>query len=281
MAAKSKEITKEEIERLVKKAVVIRRHIVEMLAEAGSGHPGGSLSAADVMTALYFRVLRHKPDKPRWENRDRFVLSKGHAVPVLYAVLAESGYFPTDELKTLRKMGSILKGHPLYDPDRGVEATTGSLGQGLSVAVGMALGMKLDRKRNRVFAMVGDGECDEGQIWEAAMCAAHYKLDNLTAIIDRNHLQIDGTTEEVMALEPLPAKWKAFGWRVTEIDGHNMEEVVRALEKRAKSGSPSAIVAHTVKGKGVSFMENKVNFHGVAPTKEQCAQALKELGGWQ
>lgn len=277
MTAKSKEITSEEIKRLEGKAVVIRRHIIEMLAEAGSGHPGGSLSAADIVTALYFRVLRHKPDKPRWKNRDRFVLSKGHAVPVLYAALAESGYFPTDELKNLRKLGGFLKGHPLYDLDHGIEATTGSLGQGLSFAVGLALAAKLDRKRYKVYALVGDGECDEGQIWEAAMCAAHYKLDNLIAIIDRNRLQIDGNTEEVMALEPLPMKWKAFGWRVTEINGHNMEDVIKSLEKRARSGSPSAIIAKTVKGKGVSFMENKVNFHGVAPTPEERDQALKEL----
>ena len=270
-------LSDEELKGLKETARQIRRSIIEMLAEAGSGHPGGSLSATDIMTVLYFHIMRHDPKNPRWENRDRFVLSKGHACPVLYATLAESGYFPKSELTKLRKLGSFLKGHPIRDMDHGIEATTGSLGQGLSFGVGVALAGKLDKKKYHVYVLLGDGELDEGQVWEAAMSASHYKLDNLTAIVDRNGLQIDGPTEEVMSLEPLAKKWKAFGWRVTEIDGHDIPALTAAFRKRKKKGTPHLILAHTVKGKGVSFMEGKVHFHGVAPTREEREQALSEL----
>jgi transketolase len=256
----------------------LRRRIVTMIAEAGSGHPGGSLSAIDILVALYWRVLRHRPTDPQWPDRDRFILSKGHAVPALYAVLAECGYFPLDELDTLRQLGSRLQGHGDCCATPGVEMSSGSLGQGLSFGTGVALAGRLDVKDYRVYIMLSDGECDEGQTWEAAMAAAHYKLDNLTVIVDRNGLQLSGFTRDIMGLEPLPAKWAAFGWRVSEVDGHDMDKVLAAINEAKKAkGQPAAIIAHTIKGKGVSFMENNVDFHGKAPTPEQLTIALKEL----
>jgi transketolase len=266
------------IQELEVKAKEIRRDIIAMLGEAGSGHPGGSLSAADIVTALYFSVLRIDPGKPSWKERDRFVLSKGHACPLLYSALAERGCFPKEELMTLRKMGSRLQGHPKINSPPGVEISSGSLGQGLSVGDGMALAGKLDKKDYRVYVLLGDGEIEEGQVWEAAMSAAHYKLDNLCAILDFNGLQIDGPTKEVMDSSPIREKWTAFRWHTLQIDGHNFKEILSAFEeaKRIK-GKPTIIIAKTIKGKGVSFMENVVDFHGVAPTKEEAKKALEEL----
>lgn len=265
-------------EELAETAKRLRRHIVTMIANAGSGHPGGSLSAVEIVTALYFRVLRHRPSEPGWPDRDRFVLSKGHAAPLLYATLAECGYFPLSELSTLRKLGSCLQGHTDCTLTPGVETTSGSLGQGLSFGVGAALAGRLDRRSYHVYVVLGDGECDEGQVWEAAMAGGHFKLDNLTAIIDHNQLQLDGWNRDIMNVEPLGDKWRAFGWQVTEVDGHNMASVVAALEQaRANKGKPTAIIARTVKGKGVSFMENNVDFHGRAPNASELATALEEL----
>lgn len=266
------------VARLAAKAAAIRHHIVRMVAEAGSGHPGGSLSAADIVTALFFHEMRLDPANPDWPDRDRFILSKGHAAPVLYAALAEKGFFPTDELLSLRKTGSRLQGHPDMRKVPGVEMSTGSLGQGLSVANGMALAGRLDGKDYRVFVLLGDGEIQEGQVWEAAMASAHYKLDHVVAILDHNHLQIDGRIEDVMSPEPVADKWRAFGWRVLEIDGHDFPAILEALAQTRKTdGRPTMIVANTVKGKGVSFMENQVKWHGVAPTAEELARAMEEL----
>lgn len=263
---------------LKSKANKIRKDIVRMITEAKSGHPGGSLSAVDVVTALYFKVMRHNPKDPRWKDRDRFILSKGHAAPLLYAVLAESGYFEVKELLTLRKLGSRLQGHPDMKRLPGVEISTGSLGHGLSVGNGMAIAGKLNKKGYRVYVLLGDGECQEGQVWEAAMTASHYKLDNVTAILDYNGLQIDGPVKDVMNINPISNKWRAFGWYVIEINGHDFKEIFYSFEKVKKlKGKPGIIIAHTTKGKGVSFMENVVDFHGKAPTKEQTVQALKEL----
>jgi transketolase len=256
----------------------LRRRIVTMIARAGSGHPGGSLSSVEICTALFWRVMRHKPKDPRWPDRDRFILSKGHAAPVLYAVLAECGYFPIEELDTLRKLDSHLQGHADRTHTPGVEMSSGSLGQGLSFAVGTALAGRLDRKDYRVYALLSDGECDEGQIWEAAMAGGHYKLDNLTAIVDNNGIQLSGFNKDIMNVEPLNDKFKAFGWHTLDIDGHNIDEVLEALDAAKNfKGQPTAIIAHTVKGKGVSFMENNVDFHGKAPNAEQLEKALKEL----
>lgn len=261
-------------------ATTIRKDIITMLTESASGHPGGSLSAADIVTALYFGEMNIDPKNPKMENRDRFVLSKGHAAPVLYAALAEKGYFPKEELMTLRKINSNLQGHPNMNDTPGVDMSTGSLGQGLSAANGMALAGKLDGKTFRVYAYLGDGELQEGQVWEAAMTSAHYKLDNLTAFVDYNGLQIDGDTEKVMNVNPIANKFEAFGWNVISIDGHSFEEIFKAIdEAKAVKGKPTMIVAKTVKGKGVSFMENQAGWHGSAPSKEQCEEALKELGG--
>jgi len=269
----------ERTKRLEEMALKIRRHIIRDIYEAGSGHPGGSLSATDIITALYFHIMKHDPKNPKWENRDRVVLSKGHSCPALYAALAESGYFDVKELLTLRKLGSRLQGHPSMKIP-GIDICTGSLGQGLSVAVGMALGARLDSRLYRVFVLLGDGELQCGEVWEAAMAAAHYKLGNITAIVDRNRLQIDGNTETIMSLEPLPFKFKAFGWHVTEVNGHNFNEIIDAIEKGFKiKGKPKVIIAHTTKGKGVSFMEGSVAFHGKPPNDEQFKIAMKELGG--
>ena len=267
--------TVEELEAIARE---VRRHIVRMTAAAGSGHPGGSLSAVEILVALYWRVLRHNPRQLDWPDRDRFILSKGHASPVLYAVLAETGYFDRAELPTFRKLGSILQGHPDRNFTPGLEAQSGSLGQGLSVGIGMALAGRLDRRPYRVYVLLGDGECDEGQVWEAAMSAAHFKLDTITAIVDRNRIQNDGFVTDIMELEPFADKWRAFGWDVREIDGHSLEQVLAALEAAQQvRGRPGVIIAHTVKGKGVSFMENNPEFHGKAPTSEQLAIALDEL----
>ncbi|MDI6605813.1 MAG: transketolase [Candidatus Omnitrophota bacterium] len=266
-----------QIKILQDKAREVRRSIIRMLAKAGSGHPGGSLSAADLITVLYFKVLRHNPKDPAWPERDRFHMSKGHCCPLWYALLAETGYFPKDKLLTLRQFGSILQGHP----DRrtpGVDVASGSLGQGLSVALGMSLSGRLDKKDYRVYVLLGDGETQEGNIWEAAMACAHYKCDNLCAILDYNGFQIDGRTCEIMELEPVVAKWQAFGWNTIEINGHQMQEILSAYEQAAKfKGKPTVIVAHTIKGKGVSFMENVCDFHGRAPTAQEAEKALKEL----
>lgn len=266
------------VRELAKRARTLRRHIIKMIAKAGSGHPGGSLSAVEIVTALYFGVLRHNPSDPGWAERDRFILSKGHAAPLLYAALAESGYFPVEELMTLRRRGSRLQGHTDCTRTPGVEMSSGSLGQGLSFGVGTALAARLDSKSYRVYVLLGDGECDEGQVWEAAMAAAHFKLDNLVAIVDHNGQQIDGWNREVMNIEPLAEKWRSFGWEAIEIDGHDFGQILAALGTAQNvKGRPTAIVAHTVKGKGVSFMENNLAFHGKAPTPEQAQKALEEL----
>ena len=255
----------------------VRRDIITMTANAGSGHPGGSLSAVELMTSVFFNHMRVDPKNPHDSDRDRFVLSKGHAAPCYYAVLAEMGFISRDEFKNFRQLHSILQGHPDSKKVPGIDAATGSLGQGCSIAVGMALGAKLQHKGCRVYALLGDGECQEGQIWESFMAAAHYKLDNLTIIIDNNGLQIDGTNDEVMSLGDLPAKLRAFGLDVHEIDGHDLDTIEAALSAPAVPGVPKCILAHTVKGKGVSFMENQVGWHGKAPNQEQRQQALKEL----
>lgn len=256
----------------------IRQDIITMLVPAKSGHPGGSLSAADILTVLYFQEMRIRPNEPLWSGRDRFVLSKGHAAPVLYAVLAEKGYFAKDELLGLRQTGRMLQGHPDMKGIPGVDMSTGSLGQGLSAANGMALAGKMDGADYRVYAVLGDGELAEGQVWEAAMAAAHFKLDNLTAILDFNGLQIDGTTDEVMSTAPLPEKWRAFGWHVIELDGHDIEALVQGFaQARSVKGKPTILIAKTIKGKGVSFMENAVGWHGNAPNAEQAEVALKAL----
>ena len=256
----------------------IRRHIVTMIGKAGSGHPGGSLSAVEIVSSLYFRVLRHKPKDPQWTDRDRFILSKGHAAPLLYTVLAECGYFPVAELATLRQLDSRLQGHTDRNLTPGVEMSAGALGQGLSFAIGVALAGRLNAQSYRVYVLLGDGECNEGQIWEAAMAAAHFKVDNLTAIVDRNRLQLDGWCCDVMNSEPFAQKWRAFGWQVIEVDGHDFTQLGRAFSRAKKiKGKPTVIIAHTVKGKGVSFMENNPDFHGKAPSAEEVEIALKEL----
>ncbi|HBV96262.1 MAG: transketolase [Peptococcaceae bacterium BICA1-7] len=256
----------------------IRQDIIRMLGAAGSGHPGGSLSAADIVTALYFKFMRIDPENVKKQDRDRFILSKGHAAPVLYAALAQRGFFPREELLTLRKVGSRLQGHPDMKKVPGVDMSTGSLGQGLSAANGMALAGRLDGRDYRVYVLLGDGETQEGQVWEAAMASAHYRLDNLTAFLDHNRLQIDGPIEEVMSPEPLAEKWMAFGWDVQVIDGHDMAQILEAVEKAKKvKGKPQMIVAETVKGKGVSFMENQAGWHGSAPKPEEVEKALAEL----
>ena len=269
-----------DIQELKSIATTLRKDIIKMLTESASGHPGGSLSAVEILTALYFSEMKVNTKNPRWEDRDRFVLCKGHAAPVLYATLAEKGFFEKSHLMTLRKINSILQGHPNMNDTPGVDMSTGSLGQGLSVANGMALAAKLDNKDYRVFALLGDGELEEGQVWEAAMTSAHYKLDNVTAFLDHNGLQIDGHCREVMNVEPVDEKFRAFGWHVIVIDGHNFEQIFNAIdEAKATKGKPTMIIANTVKGKGVSFMENQVGWHGTAPNKEQCDKALAELGG--
>lgn len=266
------------IEELEKKANILRLDVIESTSEAGSGHPGGSLSSADLMAALYFRVMRHDPSDPAWEDRDRFVLSKGHAAPILYAALAESGYFPKEDLMMLRKIGSGLQGHPVRGKVPGVEMSTGSLGQGLSMACGIALAGKLDCKDHKVFCLTGDGELQSGQNWEAAMFANHYRLNNLIAFIDRNRLQITGNTENAMSLDPLPDKWRAFGWNVIIVNGHSMVQIVEACAKaRESKTNPTVVIMNTIKGKGVSFMENNYEFHGKTCKAVEKDKAVKEL----
>ncbi|HYB45517.1 MAG TPA: transketolase [Nitrososphaerales archaeon] len=255
-----------------------RKLILESLAEAGSGHPGGSLSAVELMVTLYFRVMHYDPKNPKWEDRDRFFLSKGHAAPLLYAILAQAGFFPTEELMTLRKIGSRLQGHPNMGIP-GVEAPAGSEGIGLSLGVGTALAAKLDKKRYRTFVLMGDGEQQEGEVWEAAMTASKYRLDNLTAIVDRNGIQQDGLTEQIMPIEPLAAKWRAFNWNVIEVDGYDYLQLIDALTLAGTvRNRPTVIIAHTVKGKGISFMEWSPQYHGTPPTKEKMSDLLTELG---
>lgn len=258
----------------------IRQDIVSMVNAAGSGHPGGSLSSADLLTVLYFDVMNINPEEPNKEDRDRFVLSKGHAAPVLYSALARRGFFDPKELLQLRKMGHMLQGHPNMTYVPGVDMSTGSLGQGISASVGMALAAKLDNADRRTYTLLGDGELNEGLVWEAAMSAAHYKLDNLCAILDFNGLQIDGLNEDVMGISPVDAKFESFGWHVIHVDGHNFESIQAAFEEAKNTkGKPSILIAKTIKGKGVSFMENEGSWHGTAPNKEQTEQAIAELGG--
>ena len=256
----------------------VRRDIINMTANAGSGHPGGSLSAVELMVSVFYNHMRVDPQNPKAENRDRFVLSKGHAAPCYYGVLAEKGFFSHDEFKNFRQLHSILQGHPDCKKVPGIDASTGSLGQGCSIAVGMALGAKLQGKDTKVFAMLGDGECQEGQIWEALMSAAHYKLDNLTVMVDNNGLQIDGETKDVMPTEPLDKKFEAFGWHVIRMDAHDFDAIDAAMqEAETIVGKPVAIIQKSVKGKGVSFMENQVGWHGKAPNQAEYEQAMAEL----
>ena len=266
------------IEELTKVAIKIRKGIIDAVYSAKSGHPGGSLSIADILTVLYFHEMNIDPKNPDWENRDRIVLSKGHCSPALYSCLANKGYFPVEYLKTFRKIDSYLQGHPDKNKVPGVDMTTGSLGQGLSAANGMAIAGKMDNKDYRVYCILGDGEIEEGQVWEAAMTANKYKLDNLCVIIDNNNLQIDGTIEEVMSSYPIDEKFKSFGFEIIKIDGHDIEEIIKAFEvARNIKGKPTCIIAKTIKGKGISFMENQVSWHGKAPNEEQYKQAIKEL----
>ncbi len=282
----------------------VRRHIVQMVASANSGHPGGSLSGVEIMLALYFRVLRHDPAKPLWPDRDRLIVSKGHATPLVYGVLAEAGYFPLEELRTFRKLGGSLQGHTVMQKPPGVEMSAGALGMGLSFALGCALASRLDGRDSHVYCLLSDGDCQEGQTWEAAMAAGHHKTRNLTAIVDRNHIQNDGYsdyarfsvpngdrpqrpggwvledmhTANIMNMEPFDEKWRAFGWKVKSVDGHDLQALIEALEDvRSSKEQPTTIICETTKGKGVSFMENNADFHGKAPSPEQLEQALKEL----
>ena len=261
-------------------ALEIRKEVIRMLAQSGSGHPGGSLSAAEIVTCLFFHAMRHDPKTPQWEERDRFVLSKGHGCPVVYAAMAIAGYFPKERLGTLRKLGSPLQGHPDTRFMPALEACTGSLGQGLSIAAGIALAMQMDKKERWVYALISDSENEEGQTWEAAGFAGFHKLDRLIAILDYNKFQLDGAIKDIQDLEPLKAKWESFRWNVQEVNGHSIPELKAALDKAKQAqGQPQMIIAHTVKGKGVSFMENNNYFHGVAPTQEEMQAALKELDG--
>jgi transketolase len=263
---------------LKKMAATIRCDIIEMICAASAGHPGGSLSAADIVTALYFRVMNIDPSNPSWPDRDRFILSKGHACPVWYSALAERGFFDKSHLGTLRRLGSILQGHPDMNKVPGIDMTAGSLGHGLSVGIGMALAGKLQKKDYHIWVVIGDGESQEGSVWEAAMAGSKWKLDNLTAILDRNNLQNDSYVDRLMPIEPVVDKWRAFGWNTVEIDGHNMEEIITALQgAKSFKESPTVIIAHTVKGKGVSYMENVCEWHGKAPCREDADRALEEI----
>ena len=266
------------IKELTKKAFEIRKGIIEAVYQAQSGHPGGSLSVADILTVLYFHEMNIKPEEPSWEDRDRLVLSKGHCSPALYSCLANRGYFPVEDLKTFRKIDSYLQGHPDKNKVPGVDMTTGSLGQGLSSANGMAIAGKMDKKDYRVYCILGDGEIEEGQIWEAAMTSSKYKLDNLCVIVDNNNLQIDGTIEEVMSPYPIDEKFRSFGFEIIKIDGHDIEEIIKAFEvaKNIKD-KPTCIIAKTIKGKGINYMENQVGWHGKAPNEEQYKEAITEL----
>ncbi len=267
------------VDKLKKKALAIRKNILQSLAASGSGHLGGSLGLADVFTVLYFNTMNHQPENPRWPDRDRMILSIGHVAPVLYATLAAAGYFPEEELLTLRKLGSRLQGHPGRDHGLpGLELSAGSLGQGISVAVGMAIAAKMDNKNYRIFSINGDGELQEGSVWEAAMSASHHKLDKLTVIVDRNKLQIDGMISQVMEIEPLKEKWEAFGWKVYECDGNNIIELIQTFENiKNNSGKPSVLIANTIMGKGVKSIENNYNWHGKAPSPAEAKQFIEEL----
>ena len=257
----------------------LRRLVLKTIAGSSSGHPGGSLSATEILIALYFRVMSHDPANPGWQDRDRFVLSKGHCTPILYSVLSECGYFPTEELVTFRTINSRLQGHA-HTMVPGVDASTGSLGQGLSIGLGMALAGRLGNKGYKTYVLLGDGECDEGQIWEAAMAAAHYKVGNLVAVIDRNRIQNDRFTSEAMEIEPLEDKWRAFGWNVVQVDGHDVGDLCDALNSASlNQDTPLVVIANTVKGKGVTFMENNPDFHGRAPNEQELSDALAELSG--
>jgi transketolase len=267
-----------DLEELRRLALATRKDIVRMTTAAGSGHPSTSLSAVEILTVLYFGVLKHDPTNPAWPDRDRFILSKGHGAPLLYSLMARTGYFPSDQLMSLRKLNSPLQGHPEVQRLPGVEASTGSLGQGLSIGVGTALAARVDHKDYRVYVLTGDGELNEGQVWEAVMSAAHFKIDNLTAIVDRNGQQQDGWVKDVLDTEPLVDKWRSFGWHTIDINGHSLEQVLKAFdEAKTVKGKPTAIIARTVKGKGVSFLENNTNAHGVPLKPEQMEQALKEI----
>ena len=264
--------------KLERKAREIRIAIIEMVHRANSGHVGGSLGAADIIVALYYHLMQHRPGEPQWCDRDRFILSKGHCTPVIYAALADCGYFPKADLNLFRRPGSHLQGHPYQPKTLGIEASTGTLGLGLSTAAGMALAAKLKKQSHLYYVLCGDGEIQEGQVWEAAMFANKYKLDNLIAFVDRNYLQTDGNTEDVMPLDPLRPKWESFGWKVWEIDGHDFEQIISAVEEAQEHFSgPSMIIARTIKGKGVSFMEDKVGWHGTPPGKDDFKKAMKEL----
>ena len=271
-------LEKMNIKELTKKAVEIRKGIIEAVYCAQSGHPGGSLSIADILTVLYFHEMKIKPEEPNWEDRDRLVLSKGHCSPALYSCLANKGYFPIEDLKRFRQIDSYLQGHPDKNKVPGVDMTTGSLGQGLSAGNGMAIAGKINQKDYRVYCILGDGEIEEGQIWEAAMTSSKYKLDNLCVIVDNNNLQIDGTIEEVKSSYPIDEKFKSFGFEIIKIDGHDIEEIIKAFEvARNIKEKPTCIIAKTIKGKGISYMENQVGWHGKAPNEEQYKEAIKEL----
>lgn len=266
------------IDELKARAKQIRRDIIEMTTIAASGHPGGSLSATELVTALYFAVMRHDAKNPKWPDRDRLILSKGHASPLLYSALAEAGYFERDLLKTFRQLGSIMQGHPDVRKTPGVEASTGSLGQGLSIGIGHALARRLDKKDYFTYVVMSDGEMNEGQTWEAAAMAAHHNVDHLILFLDNNGFQLDDSTKEICNMEPVQDKWKAFRWNVQEIDGHDFPSILKAIQHAQKvKDQPAIIIAHTIKGKGVSFMENNNHFHGVAPTQEEMKRALQEL----
>lgn len=266
------------IQNLKKIAKKVRVNVIKQVSEAKSGHPGGSLSIADILTVLYFEKMNVKVEEPKWEDRDRLVLSKGHVAPALYAVLAEKGFFPEENLTKLRQLGSILQGHPDMKVTPGIDMSTGSLGQGLSAANGMALSAKLDKKDYKIYVILGDGEVQEGQVWEAAMSSAHYKLDNIIAFLDLNGLQIDGSNDEVMGIKPIDEKFKAFGWNVLRIDGHDIEYIGKAIdEAKIVNGKPTIIIAKTIKGKGVSFMENQAGWHGSAPNEEQTKIAIDDI----
>lgn len=270
------------LQELALQANSIRMSIIDMLEDAGSGHTAGPLGMADIFTALYFQILKHDPQNPDWEERDRVFLSNGHIVPVRYATMAHAGYFSVEELKTLRKFGTRLQGHPERDRLPGIEHTSGPLGTGLGQASGVAYAARLDKKKFKTFCLLGDGELNGGNIWESAMFAAHHRLDNLVAIVDRNHIQINGTTERVMRLEPLREKWESFGWHVIEIDGHNMQAIVDAVHQAyAIQEQPTCIIAHTIPGKGIAEIENLYEWHGKAPTTEQEQRFLKELRSLQ
>jgi transketolase len=271
-------VDRAKLDSLKNTALEIRREIVTMVHRANSGHVGGSLGATEIVVALYYHIMKHRPKEPKWEDRDRFILSKGHCTPVIYAALADCGYFPKDDLKTFRRPGSHLQGHPAQHKTPGIDAPTGTLGLGISTGVGMALGAKLKKQKHYYYILCGDGEIQEGQVWEAAMFANKYKLDNIIGFVDRNYLQTDGNSEDIMPLDPLRPKWESFGWRVYEIDGNDFNQIIETVEKaKTEKGKPVMIIAKTVKGKGVSFMENVAGWHGTPPGQEDFDRAIKEL----